>query len=476
VETAVADGHLESLPERYHDQPMSVERPLRRPLVARNSRTALIQTVAEWSVLLLAFFVPIVVLPVGERLGMSDPMMPVLVVILLFSRYRGRIDICHWLLIAFLAVAFLSLFQINSQRMQFTAGLKWVRLLGICLPFFLGARMAVDRGLVERAAWAFFWGGVVAILISLVVWWLQIPIRDAQQKIWYSGGGSAYRAGGLVGETTHFGHLTATWMTIVASCLVLARPVRRWKWVLLVLLGLGGYAIAAASSRSAIVNLGGTAIGIVLFQRYRPRRLSNTLIGGLVFVILLVFAMSLLKIADQSGVLSSQSRFAHQVDRFLPSESNSVNRFSSGRLDSWKRYVRIAGEHTVLGCGYKNSPSLIPGRVPDNSVLSTLLETGAMGLLMLVSFTLALLYALFRQGLAGNRYALMMAGVWVGQAMQSVLGDTYTLWLSMPVLYLMTGLILQLNPSDFSDDVEADDDQAETAFHGQRDPQPLGAV
>ncbi len=416
-------------------------------LDAQNQRRQLVQKLAEWFVVVMAFCVPIVVLPVGERIGMSDPLLPGLALLLIFSRYRGRIDTTHWLLLGFLAIAFLSLFQINDDRYQVKAGLKWIRLVGICAPFFLGARMFVDRRLVRRAAWAFFWGGLIAILISLAVWWLQIPIRDAQQKMWYRGGGSELRAGGLVGDTTHFGHLTATWMTLVGSCLILARPVKHWKWLLLVLLGLGGFAIFAASSRSAVVNLAGTVGGIWAAARYRPRSLSNTVIAGLVLAMLLVLGFTALQIAGRSGTLPATSRLANQIDRFLPSESNSVDRFSSGRIDAWKRYLRISGNHVVLGCGYKNSPSLIPGRVPDNSVLSALLETGVLGLASLAAFSLILMVSLGKQGLTGNRYALLLVGVWCGQLLQALLGDTYTLWLSMPVLYLITGLVLQLPPA-----------------------------
>ncbi|QEG41361.1 O-antigen ligase family protein [Roseimaritima ulvae] len=421
---------------------------LREPLDRQHARHQLVQKLAEWFVVVMAFFVPIVVVPVGERIGMSDPLLPALAVLLIFSRYRGRIDASHWLLLGFLAIAFLSLFQIHDQRYQVKAGLKWIRLVGICAPFFLGARMFVDRRLVRRAAWAFFWGGLIAILISLAVWWLQIPIRDAQQKMWYRGGGSELRAGGLVGETTHFGHLTATWITLVGSCLILARPTKHWKWLLVVLLGLGGFAIFAASSRSAVVNVAGTAGGIWAASRYRPRSLRNSVVVGLALALLLVLSFTALQIAGRSGALPSSSRVAKQIDRFLPSESNSVNRFSSGRIDSWKRYLRIAGNHVVLGCGYKNSPSLIPGRVPDNSVLSTLLETGVLGVAALTSFAIVLMLSLAKLGMAGNRYALLLVGVWCGQLLQAFLGDTYTLWLSMPVLYLITGLVLQLPAAD----------------------------
>lgn len=420
----------------------------------RTRRGELIQQSAQWLAVLMAFLVPIVVVPVGPRLGISDPLLPAVAIVLLLSRVRGRLEACHWLLMAVMAIAFVSLFQINDSRYQVLAGLKWVRLVGIALPFFLGARMVVEPRLLRRVAWSLFFGGIVAILISLAVWWLQIPIRDSQQEMYYRGGGSEFRAGGLVGETTHFGHLTATWMTVVASCLILVAPVRRWKLVAAILLGLGGLAIFAASSRSAIVNLAAMAAGYFVLQYYRPRHLSNALVTILAGFLFLVLSLVGLKIADQSGVLPSTSKLSKQVDRFLPTESNSINRFSSGRIDSWKRYMRIGDRHLLLGCGYKNSPSLIPGRVPDNSVLSTYLETGIIGLFAVTAFTLTLIFALVRQGRLGNPYATLFAAVWCGQAAQALLGDTYTLWLSMPVLYLTTGMVLQL-PLDSSDQVVA---------------------
>ncbi|QDS95147.1 O-Antigen ligase [Roseimaritima multifibrata] len=423
------------------------EIPLQRPL-EHHARGALVQRFAEIVVLLLAVFVPIVVVPLGDRFGTSDLMLPAITGILLFSRFRGRVEWSHWLLALFLASAAISLLQITDGRLQMKSSLKWIRLLGICAPFYLGVRMHVDERLLKKVGWGLFWGGLVAILISLAVWWLQIPIRDSQQKLWYRGSGAALRAGGLVGETTHFGHLTATWMTLSASLLVFANRVRQWRWVLAILLGFGLFAIFAASSRSAIINLVGTVIGVWLSFRFHPRSLSNVVIGAFAVLMLLVSSFVVLQIANRSGALPSSSRIGHQIDRFLPSESNSVNRFSSGRLESWERYLRLANKHILLGCGYKNSPSLIPGRVPDNSILSVLLETGTVGLSLMVAFVGSLLLVLFHCGRKGNPYAVLLTGVWCGQAMQALLGDTYTLWLSMPVLYLVTGLVIQYPRED----------------------------
>lgn len=410
-------------------------------------RGALTQRLMEATAVAIVFWVPIIVVPIGERVGFIDLIMFVVAGLLIFSRHRGRLDLSHWLLIGYLAIAFLSLYQIHDSREQLKAALRWVRLTGICLPFFIGARMFVDHRLLRRVGWYLFWGGLVAILISLMVYWLQIPIRDAQQKIWYRGGGSDLRAGGLVGESTHFGHLVSTWMMLSVCLLILVRPVRRWRLVLATTVGLGGYATFAASSRAAGLGVLVFAIALLVLNRFRGTNLKNAVIGGMTALIVGALGLSLLSIATQTGLLSTQSRLSRQIERFLPSESRSVNRFSSGRIDSWKRYLHQSRSQPWLGCGYKQSPRMIPGRFADNSVLSTYLETGMLGLGMMLAFAMVVLVLLIKSGSQGNPYGTTMAAVWVGQLGQALLGDTYTLWLSMPVLYLITGIVLQLNPA-----------------------------
>ncbi len=423
---------------------MSAAPDLRAVLTQRGGRTEVM--VQSWGQLLavaIALLCPIVAVYIGgDVLGASDPLMLGVAAVLILGRRRGKAEACYWMLAVFLLVAFTSLVQIDSSRVQVRSAMKWIRLVGICLPFYLGLRLRVDVQLLRRVGWALFWGGTVALLAGLVIYQLQIPIRTEGQRLYYRGG-SFYRAGGLIGETTAFGHLIATWSTLSFGLLIWAQRVRQWKWVLAVIVGLGGCMVFMASSRAGMLNMLVFALMLWSIGKFQRRTLKNVLMAGALLASMLVILQIGVMTTRRTQVTGASEKVVRQVERFIP--VNSANEMSSGRLEAWQKYARIIRNHLWLGCGYKTATRLMPGHTPDNSVLSALLETGILGLIAIASFGLLTTFSLWNRAAQGNAYAQVLGSVWCGQLVQALTNDTHTLLLGVPVLYLITGLVLQLD-------------------------------
>jgi O-antigen ligase len=264
--------------------------------------------------------------------------------------------------------------------------------------------------------------------------------------LWFRGG-SQFRAGGLIGETTAFGHLTATWMTLVFSLLVwTAERSQRRNWVLLTigLVGLG--MIFLSSSRAAMLNLMVFVASLWLMGRVGQRTFRNLMVLLICGMLTIVMGITLMFGVQGSGLMQGGEKMTRQLERFAP--LGSADRFSSGRLEAWQIYSRKIRNHLWLGCGYKTATKLVHNRTPDNSVLSALLETGILGLLALCSFAILTTLTLWKRGLEGEPYAQALSAVWMGQVAQALTNDTHTLLLGIPVLYLVTGLVMQLDRSN----------------------------
>jgi hypothetical protein len=453
---------------------MAISIATRSAVPQRVDRQAIVDRWGERAVLAMALLCPIAVIPIGDRLGFVDLIFPVLLWLLAFSRRGAKATAAFWVLPIFLAIALLSLVNIDDQRVFLRSGLKWFRLLAMCLPLYVGLRLAVDARLVLRVGKWYGWGGAIAIVIGLVLHMLQIQVNQDQQKLWINGREAALRAGGLVGETTAFGHLTATWAAIMIGLFVYARPSRHWRMIVAIVTTLTLAAVFSSSSRAALLNLIVFGVVLLVFNGLRFRFARNTIAIGLASVMLLVVGVITFLGLKQSGYVRGGKQIEQQLERFSPSAFNDLSSFSSGRLRSWERYSKQLEQFAWIGCGYKTSTMLIPGRFPDNSALSILLETGILGLTAYGTFVLLIMVALRHRSnqeghrsnqeghrsnqeghrsIQKDRFAQAMFAVWCGQVIQGFTSDTYTLWLTMPVLYLFTGLVLhrarssELNPS-----------------------------
>jgi len=98
-------------------------------------------------------------------------------------------------------------------------------------------------------------------------------------------------------------------------------------------------------------------------------------------------------------------------------------------------------EKVATGWGYKMGVRLHE-ESPDNSYLSVMLETGALGFASMSLFVVSVLMLLVHRFWAGNRMALVMIGVCLGQLVNCMTSDIYTFWITMPVVFMLLGLVV----------------------------------
>jgi O-antigen ligase len=122
---------------------------------------------------------------------------------------------------------------------------------------------------------------------------------------------------------------------------------------------------------------------------------------------------------------------------------SSTNGVLSGRLDIWRTILHFLIEnpwHLILGVGYKTLPySDYTGApiIADNAYLSTVAETGLVGLAALLFF----LFAVLRTGYSAARdpdprrsfFGTWTFCFWCGQAAQMFSGDLLTYWRVLPI-------------------------------------------
>jgi len=115
----------------------------------------------------------------------------------------------------------------------------------------------------------------------------------------------------------------------------------------------------------------------------------------------------------------------------------------SGRVASWRTLADWIGRHpwqTLAGIGYKTLPysdHLGAPVVADNMYLSLLVETGVLGLAVLVWLNVAILRAAGRAS-RSNDARRAFCGTWLlcfwaGEIVQMASGDILTYWRVLPV-------------------------------------------
>ena len=109
----------------------------------------------------------------------------------------------------------------------------------------------------------------------------------------------------------------------------------------------------------------------------------------------------------------------------------------------------MMNEKAITGWGYKMGVRLHE-ESPDNSYLSVMLETGAFGFLCMSLFVVAVFYQLFNRYFAADPFALVMIPVCAGQLANCMTSDIYTFWITMPVVFMLLGLVTQRSSNQIS--------------------------
>jgi O-antigen ligase len=397
-------------------------------------------------VLAYVFCIPLVAmhLPGVGGVGAADLLMPLGFVSLLLLRRVAPVRLSHVALAAFMIAALLSLSMIDEKRIALDCTVRWVRLASIVVTFYFGLFMPVSGRQLNRVFVAYGIAGLLAIAIGVLLYQLQIEIRDSQQKLWIDGGFQV-RAGGLIGNSGAFGHLAATWcVTCIGALCILGRS--RYRFVLAAaVLMVTLYTVYIASSRATMFHLVTALTAFALLVRmplaWRKQLLTLALVGGLALTLLVCLSQVMARpSAETSNVVASN------LERFIPGwNGGDISEFTSSRTDNWPEYVAMMSKSWLIGTGYKTGVRMHEDS-PDNSYLSVMLETGMLGFSCMSLFVISVLHRLATLYLRGDQYAAVMIPVCIGQLTHCLTSDIYTFWITMPVVYLLLGFVIQRQP------------------------------
>ncbi|MEM9943300.1 MAG: O-antigen ligase family protein [Planctomycetota bacterium] len=409
-----------------------------------------IETPWQWHVVVAyGVLIPVVAmnLPGVGGLGAADLLMPISFFILFCTRPINNLNISHLAIIGFTFAALMSLLQIHQFKPAVDCTIRWIRLFGILMPFYFGIFFKVDNKIIDRAICSWMVGGLIAIIIGIFLHIFQIEVRQGQQRLWMNGA-SILRAGGLIGNSGAFGHMTSTWAVISMTYLL---TVCRTKLRLVLAGGVVFftlYVIYISSSRAAMMHLM-TAGGVFVVLFRIPKSLHRWMVLGVVYgvlgIMLLVFASQCMP--KKKGGGGNSNAFETNMKRFIPGYGGtSAGEFTSNRAGNWPEYIAMMNEKTLFGWGYKMGVR-IHEESPDNSYLSVMLETGVLGFTCMSFFVVGVFYRLINLYLAGDPYPIVLLPACVGQLFNCMTSDIYTFWITMPVVFMLLGLVTQKKPT-----------------------------
>lgn len=390
------------------------------------------------------FLIPVVAmnLPGVGGVGAADLLMPIGAMVLFFRRRTGKVQTAHVALAVFTLAALISLTQITELKPAVDCTIRWVRLFGIFIPFFFCLFMPVNDRVLNCAFGAWIAGGLMAIAIGTVLHVFQIEVRQGQQRLWMHGA-SMLRAGGLIGNSGAFAHMAATW-ALTTSFYFMAVSKNRFRIMLA-----GGaifmflYVVYISSSRAALMNM--MVAGGLFAVLYRiPKSWHQWAVLGSVYGALgVALLVCLSHCMPESNGGGTSNAFETNMKRFIPGYGGtSSSEFTSNRADNWPEYIAMMNEKAITGWGYKMGVRLHE-ESPDNSYISVMLETGVFGFLCMSMFVMASFYRLFCRYFAGDPYAIVLIPVCAGQLANCMTSDIYTFWITMPVVFMLLGLVTQ---------------------------------
>ena len=258
------------------------------------------------------------------------------------------------------------------------------------------------------------------------------PAGFGNQFVWLDSG--VYRrAQGLFYEAGALGNFCA--FGVVMTAVALLRGVGK-RLVLL-----GGMCVFAAAlilsySRASGLNAL-VALGTLAFlERARFRRRGLAWAGAAVIgCAALIFAM----ISGHAAAYWTRLWFSATSLFSYP------DRIFGGRLESWATLLRFLAAnpwYAIFGVGYKTLPysDFIGERVvADNMYLSMLVETGIVGLALLLAMNFAILRAGYRAARSIDReksfYGAAIFCFWAGETVQMLSADVLTFWRLLPLYF-----------------------------------------
>ncbi|MEO7146097.1 MAG: O-antigen ligase family protein, partial [Bryobacteraceae bacterium] len=299
-----------------------------------------------------------------------------------------------------------------------------------------------------------FWAATVSAAFACVDFYFQFPAPAGYgpQFIWL-GSGVFRRAQGVFYEASTLGNVCAFFLEMIAVSVFRPRGQRPVSSIAMLA---GGATLATALvlsfSRASLLNVGVASLALLWLHRRRVRfwRLS----AGL--AIFGAASMAMLARWFQTFTNAYWLRITQSIEYAF----ESPNAVLSGRLHSWQvlgTFLLAHPWHVFLGLGYKTLPySSFIGTtaIADNTYLSSLLETGILGLAAVLALNAAILVAAYRAARSGNRdrsfLGAWMFCFWCGQSVQMFSADLLTYWRLLPVYFCVLALAVGNNSHEDS--------------------------
>ncbi|EIX9027262.1 O-antigen ligase family protein [Klebsiella aerogenes] len=321
-------------------------------------------------------------------------------------------------IVAGIAYSYLTYDKLADHESSF---LRYVRLLEMYFPALLV--FAFINKLTEeqrKTVYRFFIFLFFVVTIEAAWgWFMQMDILVAKQRFSYPGMGYIYRAGGVANDSSAYGSLAL--ILGVASLIGLRHTSKSKILYILILLGLV-FNIYISLTRTLVFAL---AV-YVFFDLIRTRSLS-------VFKMLFFAAIG-------AGVIIygiTNDYIIALLDRITGSGQIDI---TSGRLATWSAVPDILGENPIFGVGYRMATDKY-GIVPDNVFISSLLETGVIGLALYVGMLASLCYCVYKNN--SESLPLLLAFIASGMFV-----DISTFWISIPALILFVAVNSQRDDDD----------------------------
>ncbi|WP_226629391.1 O-antigen ligase family protein [Alloyangia pacifica] len=380
---------------------------------------------------LYAALIPLVVLPspVG-KIGAVDLILPFALFGLIAYRER-KLTVPELFLSTLGILAFLSTFFNIARGIAPPEAILLVRVFAIFLPFII---VMSKRNFGDDDLWVltkvFLTSGGVAILLGIAMHHLGIQVRDDQQRNWYGNGlGSSIRAGGLLGNTGGFGHISSLWGIVCAGILLL-KGMRYWA-VLVIFISL--YATYISTSRAAFIHIAVSLIFLIPIF-FGGRRIISALVATpVVFIGFIYWAVG--------SDVSPETLFALRRLDILNLTGESLF-FKTVRFNNWSIYLDYVLNYPAWGIGFKNTDHMI-GTPGDNSFLTITLELGVLCGVLYAAFWIWLICRfLFAKG------ARRLVGLSIvsGEIVHALTLDTHTLWISTPAALLFIAALVRTTP------------------------------
>jgi len=347
----------------------------------------------------------------------------------------------------FILLASVAPAAIHSGATVAAGSLARVALFGIAVYVFYYTSTGPGSGsgtgeMLQRV----YWIAVVSALLACIDFYYQLPAPSgySPQFVWLESG--VYRrAQGVFYDAGTLGNFCAFFLVLIAAAV--ARPFGREVLSRKALTAGGAIFFATlvlSYSRSSLLNVLIALAALAWLNRRRMRlaRLTAVLaIGGAAAALLTWKLFPEFLIAYWARVSASTEFFFSATEGVL-----------SGRLASWyslRDWIAAHPWQALVGIGYKTLPYtnyLGAPVVGDNMYLTLLVETGILGLAVLLWLHIAVLRCSVRAASSSEpRRALLGTWIfcfWCGQAVQMFSVDLLTFWRVLPVYFWVLALVV----------------------------------